>query len=235
MVYVLTRWAAAVAAWIGPWTDSAAFAYETDQLTDRAIPLHDAAPAANRWMDAVMADAIAETNQATRCARPPAPTRATLAREIAERAHRRVIVPDRGALRAFGYSALGAWLETTPDVERHEFVDRRDLYHEARFTDSAILRHAGPCSTIRIATELVGTDKLDHFVGTGYATYRKSRRGDDLDRGLRWGRAPSARSSGCGRRRRSATPTSPPTPPVPRSTRGCSSPGASPRSGRTAA
>ena len=150
------------------WWISVALAYEKDQLTDRQIPLPDALPAADAKMNEVLAEAIAATNARTQCRATDDRTRDVLTREIVDRAAGSHPVPHRGVPRSFGYGQYSGWLETTDRVERREFLDRDDLFGPVTVGESVVLSLAGVCSTVRFGDHLLGTDKLDHFLDTGY-------------------------------------------------------------------
>lgn len=147
---------------------AAALAYETDQLTDRERPLADALVPANLHMDELLSVAAREANRSVGCDAEPESLRRELALQIARAAGRSEAVEHRGLARQFGFGRYGAWIEESPDIDRREFDDRDDIYGGATIEDSVILRFAGPCSTLLLAGVLIGTDKLDHFLDTGY-------------------------------------------------------------------
>lgn len=163
-----------------------AFAYETDQLTDRTAPLDDVTIEANARVDALLAEAVAATNRRTACAADDDTTRRVLAREIAKRAARPVHVSDRGAISGLGFGAYAAWLETA-DLDRRSFPERDDIYGGLAPQQSVILGIVGACSTFRIADVRMGSDKPDHFWSEGYRYAVASRWGRDPERAIRLG------------------------------------------------
>lgn len=164
---------------------SAALAYETDQLTDRDQPLGDVAEIANRWADELLAEAVLETNRATRCDENLERTHRELAQQIARATARPDYVEGR-ELAGFGYVEYAARLETA-DIPRRSFQSRDDIYGDLTPSESIVLGVAGVASTIRLAGELVGTDKVDHFFLLGYQYARASRFGRDPEAAYRWG------------------------------------------------
>lgn len=150
------------------WWISLALAYETDQLTDRHLPLDDALPAADARMNKVLAAAIAATNARTQCRASEDRSRAVLRKEIVDRASGSHPVPHRGASRSLGYGRYSAWLETSEEVPRREFLSRDDLFGPVTVGESVLLALVGVCSTIRFGDVWLGTDKLDHFLDTGF-------------------------------------------------------------------
>lgn len=165
---------------------SLAAAYETDQLTDRASPLEDALEPANAQMNAILADAVARTNRETRCAAGDVATRESLARHIFHLTSRDTKIEGRKGLEGFGYGAYSAWLETAP-IDKRSFEDRRDIYGAVDADESLILATAGVCSTVQLGGVLLGTDKVDHFLGEGYAYAVVSGWGRKPGRAIRWG------------------------------------------------
>jgi len=164
---------------------SAAYAYETDQLTDRLEVLADATALADEEADRLLAIAIQRTNAETRCKADTEATRRILANRIAEVTARPQYVPER-KMAGFGYGVYAAWLETGP-IERRSFFVRDDLYGALTPGESPVLSTVGTCSTIRLAGQLVGTDKPDHFWGLGYQYAQASAWGKDPAAALRWG------------------------------------------------
>jgi len=95
-------------------------------------------------------------------------------------------VPARGEQPPMGFGAYAAWLEMGP-IDRDSHGDRDDLYRAVRFLSDPILATFGPASTITLAGQLVGTDKIDHFWIQGFDYFRRSRQGEDPLRAVAWG------------------------------------------------
>lgn len=165
-----------------------ALAYETDQLTDRGVPLQDALDVANERMNTLLAEAVLRTNRETACEATQEDTRQSLARHIFRLTSRETYVEGRKGLEGFGYGAYSAWLETAA-IDRRSFEDRHDIYGRVGVGDSLVLAEAGICSTVQLAGVLLGTDKLDHFLGEGYAYAQISGWGRRPERAIRWGTA----------------------------------------------
>lgn len=163
-----------------------ASAYETDQLTERHVPLADAREVANAELNRLLLEAVAATNAETGCRGDADAVRPVLARHIWQLTSPDAFVEGRGEFAGMGYGRYSAFLETAP-IERHTFLDRRDIYGEVGLGGSLILDGVGPCSTIRLAGVLMGTDKPDHFLGEGYAYALRSRFGAREARAVRWG------------------------------------------------
>jgi hypothetical protein len=89
---------------------ASAFAYETDQLTDRQMPLADITGEANAEMDRLLGQAAAEANRRSRCSGSDAEMANLLAASVADAVGGVAKVPPRGDLptMTFGAYAAGA-------------------------------------------------------------------------------------------------------------------------------
>jgi len=161
-------------------------AYETDQLTDRHVPLLDARTVANAKVDEILDLAAADTNRLTACRTNDDKTRKVLARRIFRYTARRQHVPWRGPVRGFGFGTYSAWLESAP-IDLRTFPDRGDIYGGIAVPDSVILGAVGPCSTLNLAGVLLGTDKIDHFWTEGLHYAERSGWGERPERAIRFG------------------------------------------------
>lgn len=162
-----------------------ALPYETDQLTERDVPLRDVREAANAKVDAILAEAIDTVNLNPGCGTTDAALREALAREIHILTSKDTYIPGR-RLAGLGYGRFAAWMETTlPDLR--SFPDRRDIYGAVGPRQSLVLDEVGPCSTFNLAGVLVGSDKPDHFFDEGYFYALRSKWGKREARAIRWG------------------------------------------------
>lgn len=164
---------------------ASAAAYETDQLTWRERQLVDATDTADALLAPLLAEAVAATNERTGCAGTDDEVRQVLAHQIREATSRRRPMPSRGLLRAPGFSVYTAALEGS-DADRFAFDHREDLYGGLSAWQSVVLATAGTCSTFEIAGVRIGSDKLDHFLDTGFHYFQAARaRGEEraLSRG----------------------------------------------------
>lgn len=163
-----------------------AHAYETDQITERYQPLADITAEASAEADLFLDRAVATTNERLSCSADVERTRRVLARQIYRETSVREFVEGRARLRGMGHGRYGKWLETA-DIARREFEDRRDIYAEVWNTESVVLAQVGPCSTVRIGGQLMGTDKPDHFFATGYHYFRKAADREREERAIKAG------------------------------------------------
>ena len=155
---------------------ASAHAYETDQLTWREHQLVDAAPIANHAMDELLSIAVARANARTGCRGTDEEVHSVVADEIHAVTSLPVRVWSRGVLRSPGFSTYSAALERSDRVDRFAFTGREDIYGGVSAWQSVILATAGPCSTFEIGGVRTGSDKLDHFLDTGYGYWRTARR-----------------------------------------------------------
>lgn len=169
--------------WIA-WFVSSALAYETDQLTDRDKPLIDSQPYANAVMDTLLQELVEEMRGES-CDADDDKLRDVIARHLREHTDGVERVPERGFWRSFGYGYYGAALERAP-IEKRTFADRSDIYGEIPFFRGVILHTAGTCSTINMGGVLIGVDKVDHFLTTGYDLWSASRGGKSDAAAIRW-------------------------------------------------
>lgn len=156
----------------------AAHAYETDQLTWRVRQLADATPQANRVMNQMIGAAVRQVNDRTSCIGTDEQLRTELAREIHGATSRDTRVWSRGLLRSPGFGAYAAALEASDAVDRFAFREREDFYGAVRVRESFILAIVGPCSTFEIGGVRMGSDKMDHFLDTGFSYFREAERLD---------------------------------------------------------
>ena len=170
------------------WLLSTALAYETDQLTWREQPLAPADVLADAQLNSVLDEAVAATNAVVQCGANEAATREELARQIRAATSPRTRVPGRKLWRQFGYGRYTAWLEGS-EAERRSFPKRNDIFGGLTMWQSVILTRSGPASTFNLGGELVGSDKLDHFLDTGFMYFEWSDGGANLDTALRLGTA----------------------------------------------
>ena len=164
-----------------------ASAYETDQLTDRLVPLRDAEQAADDEANRLLYQAVQRTNEQTGCRSSARATHRLLAQNIYDITEFPTFVEGRGELAGFGYGAYGAFLETDAAVDRRSFQDAEDMYDQVGPGESAVRGTVGVCSTIQVAGVLMGTDKADHFWAQGYEYLRASKRGRRPERAQEWG------------------------------------------------
>jgi len=163
----------------------AASAWETDQLTGRDQPLPDLAPAADARLDQAIAAAVAETNRQTRCGGTDDQVHAVLAQAIHDQVGPPERLPGRPWPKWVGYNIYGTWLEEQPGTR--DFLDRSDIYGDLRLWQAPILKLAGTCGTVNLAGTLLGTDKVDHFLGMGFSYWERSQLGAFPARAIAWG------------------------------------------------
>lgn len=156
----------------------AALAWETDQLTDRGEPLAEATEAANVQMDLLLDRATAQANRHVGPHSRPARVANVVARAVRHQTSARTRVSGRGVLRALGYGTFSAWLESA-DIPRQAFLKRTDVYAGIPFGAAPILASAGTCSTVNLGGVRMGTDKVDHFLSTGFRYWNRARHRSD--------------------------------------------------------
>jgi len=165
------------------WWLALGWAYEVDAWTPRSAGLADSAPVANMVFDGILDEALAEVRK--QCPSDRDALKKRVAREVARATSRRVRL-ERPGLSAFGNGIYSAWLEVDPLVDRVT-TGTEGVFAEVTPRDSVILSMAGTASTVRFGDVLLGTDKVDHFLATGFQYARWSHWGEEPERALRRG------------------------------------------------
>lgn len=166
------------------WLASMALAYEVDAWTPRTLPLLDSSQVANTAMEAHLDRALERVRR--RCPVDPERTKRLVGRAVARETARRVRVAGRPGLSSLGHGTYSAYLETAPEVARVT-TGTAGIFEEVRLLDAPVLALAGTAATVRLGDTLVGTDKVDHFLATGFDYLRWSRWTERPDRAVRRG------------------------------------------------
>jgi hypothetical protein len=161
-------------------------AFESDQLAPRSADLRDGLALANQQADAMLAVALRQANERSRCHGRDEQVARVLAEEIRAVMGKTVLIPPRGELATMYYGAYAAWVETGP-LDRYTFVYRNDLYSEVEWQQSPVVATWGPSSTVRLGSVLVGVDKIDHFWVQGHLYWEKAGRAQDAEKAIRYG------------------------------------------------
>lgn len=164
-----------------------AHGWETDQLSHRAEPLADAEEAANARVESALDAAALHAGRVLGVRASPSRIHRVLARSVWRELGHAQRVPGRGWLRGYGYGRYAAWLESGA-VPREDLLDRSDLFAGLTFAEAPVLATVGTCSTVRLAGVRMGTDKPDHFFGTGWRYLRRAGP-TQPSRAVRWGTA----------------------------------------------
>lgn len=164
-----------------------ALAYESDQLTARDQPLASADAVADSLMDRFLERALGRTNRRTRCRASQQRTHRILAKRIKRETSGMRLRWERGFPGALGWDVFDTTLERSDAPRRNFDDDRSDTFGQVRFGEAGILRTAGIASTWNLGGELVGSDKIAHFLATGHTYWRWSREGEQPQRAVRRG------------------------------------------------
>lgn len=147
-------------------------------MTDRGATLGDATDAANVELDRLLDKAADQANRRLGARAKPERVTRVVARAVRDQTSARTRVKGRGVLRALGYGTFSAWLESA-DIPRQAFLDRSDIYAGIPFGTAPILASAGTCSTVNLGGVRIGTDKVDHFLSTGFRYWSLAHRRSD--------------------------------------------------------
>ncbi len=140
-----------------------AAAYETDQFTNRSVPIADSTVILNRQVNTTIEEIVANWRKGH---------------------------DEMSMVNAF-YRKLGGrhwvdrlerWAMNSPEVDKLD-LDRYDsVYARQPLHATRIAKLFGIGATIRINSQLVGSDKLGHFISQGRKYYRRYRRYDSESR-----------------------------------------------------
>lgn len=162
---------------------TAALGYEVDAWGAHGAELQAADAAADADMDARVAASLEVL--ARRCPTDLERRRRRLARLLYRETGRRTVVPGRPFPRSLGHGRASAFLETGP-VDRFD-GSTRGAFDGLKPLQSPVLAVAGTASTVSLGGVRVGTDKVDHFLATGFAYWRWSAYGRDPEHAIRRG------------------------------------------------
>jgi len=148
---------------------SPAQAYEVDNFTNRDQIQRDSLTIMDQKVNRIMELAIRETRKED----PGSCNKAKLRQEFLS-----WIRPDPTG-------QLEVWLETSSQIDRAEIGIRKSIYQNVSFLDAPILNVVGIGRSIRLAGQIVGSDKIGHFFMQGLEFYDLEREGKSIDRILR--------------------------------------------------
>lgn len=160
----LARLAGAIA--IGAFSVFPAEAYETDQFTNRDAAIRDSTDVLNREVNAAIADIVATWDSGAD-----------------EMAVVNAIYRKIGGLHWI--DRLERWAMNSPEVDRLGTGRFDSVYSGLPPWSVRVTYFFGVGKTIRLNEELVGTDKIGHFLSQGRKYYRRFRRsGSEADAAL---------------------------------------------------
>lgn len=132
-------------------------AYETDQFTNRNVPIDDSNEVLNREVNAAIADIVAGWEKGND-----------------EMAMVNAIYKKIGGLH--WVDRLERWAMESPEVDRLETERFGSVYAGLPLWSVRVTYFFGVGKTIRLNNELIGTDKIGHFLSQGRKYYRRYRR-----------------------------------------------------------
>ena len=99
------------------------------------------------------------------------------------------------------------WARNHPEIELIAIPREQSIYRGGPFWQTRVVFFFGLGPVIRINEELVGIDKMGHFLSTGWKYHRRHMRGESEDKVLELGTRPSPGSSAFSPPASSRTPT----------------------------
>lgn len=152
--------------WIGVLLASAVpfscIAYETDQFTNRDAPLRDSTEVLNRKVNRTIEDIVLNWNKGHD-----------------EMAFVDAVYKKIGGLH--WVDRLERWAMKSPDVDKLETPRYRNIYSGLPIWSTRVTWFFGIGKTIRLNDQLIGSDKIGHFLSQGRKYYRRYRRSGSED------------------------------------------------------
>lgn len=130
-------------------------ATEIDNLTHRSTQLRDVSPEVNAIVNGYFSEIITTANQKKSC------DEKTFLDLLAKRIGTGFI------------SKIEKEIENDPSLDQAFTKRRNSIYRDFRFYEAPGIFFTSLASLININGILIGTDKLGHFLGTGYAYYKR--------------------------------------------------------------
>ena len=143
-------------------------AYEVDNFTDREKITRDALEVMNLKVNKILSTAAKEVVKGD----PGACNKAKLRQEVL-----RWIRPDPTG-------QIEVWLELTKQVDRTKVGLRKSIYQDVGFFTAPILNVVGIGRSIRLAGQIVGSDKIGHFFMQGLEFYDLVQGGKPIEKVL---------------------------------------------------
>jgi hypothetical protein len=132
----------------------AANAYETDQLTNRAQPIEDSTDILNRKMNRTIEKIVDDWN-----------------RGHDEMAFVNAIYGDIGGLH--WVDRIEKWAWENPEIDKLDIPRYDSVFADEPIWATRVTALFGVGGTIRLNDQLIGTDKLGHFISQGRKYYRR--------------------------------------------------------------
>lgn len=144
-----------------------AFAYETDQFTNRVDELRDSTEVLNREVNRTIADIVADW----------------------DKGHDEMAMVDAIYRKIGGLhwvDRLERWAIKSPEVDKLETHRYGSIYSGLPIWSVRVTWFFGIGKTIRVNDELIGSDKIGHFLSQGRKFYRRYRRLGSESQAAEW-------------------------------------------------
>jgi hypothetical protein len=141
----------------------ATIAYETDQYTNRSAPIADSTEVLNREVNHALEEILAERRE----------DRDQMA--IVDAFYRKL-----GGLH--WVDRLERWAINSPEVEKLETGRYESVFADQPLWATRVTKLFGVGKTIRVNQQLIGSDKLGHFISQGRKYYRRYLKFDSEER-----------------------------------------------------
>jgi len=133
---------------------SIANAYETDQYTNRSVPIADSTEVLNRKVNETIEGIVAEWHKG----------------------HDEMAVVDAVYHKIGGHhwvDKLERWAMNSPEVEKLQTGRYESVFSDQPLWATRVTKIFGTGKTIRVNEQLIGSDKIGHFLSQGRKYYRR--------------------------------------------------------------
>lgn len=130
-------------------------ATEVDNFTDRDVPLNDSRQALNSKMNELMAQELEKTNNKYDCT------------ENLIRAQEHFYKNLNREIGGFVWAKYENEVNADPSIDKRYVKTRNSIYRDLNFINGFAFYLARLGTIVNIGDNLVGTDKLGHFIGIG--------------------------------------------------------------------
>jgi hypothetical protein len=166
----MRRWAVAALTAVLLFAPVAAAAEEADNFTCRAVLTRDSLALLDGWINARIADALAEAN------RRAASGSGCDSKCLFSMLRGRVGASYPNPITMIPHSRLSGWVNKQPEIDRCRLDFGKTIYGAKRYNQVWLYPFNGRiiwvADSIRLAGRTVGIDKLDHFIREGLEHWR---------------------------------------------------------------
>lgn len=149
---------------------SLAHATEIDNLTHRFTPLRDVRAEVNQIVNGYFDEVIDIANEKKSCD------------------EKAFLIPLSKRIGTGFVSAIEKEIQNNPSIDQAFTKRQESIYRDFNFFEAPGIFFTDLASLIKVNSVIIGTDKLGHFLGTGFSYYKRLHyKGKDIARVLKYG------------------------------------------------